>query len=47
MIQASAVVFAFLHIVFRNPLALALTLSGGLHVCRPLPAEPLAGCVEL
>lgn len=30
MIVASAAVFAFLHIVFRNPLALVLTLSGGL-----------------
>jgi membrane protease YdiL (CAAX protease family) len=30
MILASAVVFAFLHIVFRNWLAVALTFVGGL-----------------
>lgn len=30
MIVASAVAFAFLHIVFRNPLAVALTFVGGL-----------------
>jgi membrane protease YdiL (CAAX protease family) len=30
MIVASAVAFAFLHIVFRNPLAIALTFAGGL-----------------
>jgi membrane protease YdiL (CAAX protease family) len=30
MIVASAAAFAFLHIVFRNPLAVALTFGGGL-----------------
>jgi membrane protease YdiL (CAAX protease family) len=30
MIVASAMAFAFLHIVFRNPLAVALTFAGGL-----------------
>lgn len=30
MIVASAAAFAFLHIVFRNPLAVALTFAGGL-----------------
>jgi len=30
MIVASAAAFAFLHIIFRNPLAVALTLGGGL-----------------
>jgi membrane protease YdiL (CAAX protease family) len=30
MIVASAAAFAFLHIVFRNPLAPALTFAGGL-----------------
>jgi uncharacterized protein len=30
MIVASAAAFAFLHIIFRNPLAPALTLAGGL-----------------
>jgi membrane protease YdiL (CAAX protease family) len=30
MILASAAAFAFLHIVFRNSLAMALTVAGGL-----------------
>lgn len=30
MIVASATAFAFLHIIFRNPLAVALTFAGGL-----------------
>lgn len=30
MIVASAAAFAFLHIIFRNPLAVALTFAGGL-----------------
>jgi membrane protease YdiL (CAAX protease family) len=30
IIMASAVAFAFLHIIFRNPLAVALTFGGGL-----------------
>ncbi len=30
MILASAMAFAFLHIIFRNPLAVALTFGGGL-----------------
>jgi membrane protease YdiL (CAAX protease family) len=43
MILASAAAFAFLHIVFRNPLAVALTFAGGLlFACRYAETGSLA-----
>ncbi len=42
LVLVSAVAFAYMHIVFRNWLALALTASGGVIVCRALRPDSLA-----
>ena len=48
MIVASAAAFAFLHIIFRNPLAVALTFAGGLlFAARYAETDSLAtSCFE-
>jgi uncharacterized protein len=47
MILASAAAFSFLHIIFRNWLAVWLTLAGGLLFAAALRGDRLAGGFEL